>query len=245
MARRADRARRRCSATRGHDARDDGVAPCHPRSGASGQDVGRDRPAQRRSAGRGCRARVVAAGLRRRRRRLRRTMGAARRVDRGTAAPVASRCRAVRRALLLLRRDQPRAAPDARGRAADLDRELGFGRRAPSRRPRSADGWLASAYNTTPELFREAWARLRGLLAAHGKDPGSFPNALGDDVVPHHREPRPRPIESCASGWCRRSTAPRTCCASVCRSARPSCSPRSSRRSRGRRPARLRVAGRR
>ena len=46
------------------------------------------------------------------------------------------------------------------------------------RTARLADGWLASAYNTTPELFAEAWARLQDLLPAHGKDPASFPNAL-------------------------------------------------------------------
>ena len=43
---------------------------------------------------------------------------------------------------------------------------------------RLADGWLASAYNTTPELFGEAWGVLRAKLAEHGKDPASFPNAL-------------------------------------------------------------------
>jgi len=43
---------------------------------------------------------------------------------------------------------------------------------------RLGDGWLASAYNTTPTVFGDAWADLRGLLAAHGKDPASFPNAL-------------------------------------------------------------------
>ncbi|MGA8369681.1 MAG: LLM class flavin-dependent oxidoreductase [Acidimicrobiales bacterium] len=46
------------------------------------------------------------------------------------------------------------------------------------RTARLADGWLASAYNTTPTLFGEAWAQLQGLLPSHGKDPGSFPNAL-------------------------------------------------------------------
>jgi alkanesulfonate monooxygenase SsuD/methylene tetrahydromethanopterin reductase-like flavin-dependent oxidoreductase (luciferase family) len=46
------------------------------------------------------------------------------------------------------------------------------------RTARLADGWLASAYNTTPTLFAEAWARLRDLLATHGKDPEAFPNAL-------------------------------------------------------------------
>src|SRR5215831_16162738 len=33
---------------------------------------------------------------------------------------------------------------------------------------RLADGWLASAYNTTPQLFGESWRALRTTLAAHG-----------------------------------------------------------------------------
>jgi alkanesulfonate monooxygenase SsuD/methylene tetrahydromethanopterin reductase-like flavin-dependent oxidoreductase (luciferase family) len=41
-----------------------------------------------------------------------------------------------------------------------------------------ADGWLASAYNTTPTLFAAGWSQLQDLLSSHGKDPGSFPNAL-------------------------------------------------------------------
>jgi alkanesulfonate monooxygenase SsuD/methylene tetrahydromethanopterin reductase-like flavin-dependent oxidoreductase (luciferase family) len=43
---------------------------------------------------------------------------------------------------------------------------------------RLADGWLASAYNTTPELFRDAWRGLRSTLPDHSKDPATFPNAL-------------------------------------------------------------------
>jgi alkanesulfonate monooxygenase SsuD/methylene tetrahydromethanopterin reductase-like flavin-dependent oxidoreductase (luciferase family) len=46
------------------------------------------------------------------------------------------------------------------------------------RTARLADGWLASAYNTTPTLFAETWEHLQDLLPSHGKDPGSFPNAL-------------------------------------------------------------------
>lgn len=46
------------------------------------------------------------------------------------------------------------------------------------RTARLADGWLASAYNTTATLFAAAWSQLQGLLPSHGKDPGSFPNAL-------------------------------------------------------------------
>jgi alkanesulfonate monooxygenase SsuD/methylene tetrahydromethanopterin reductase-like flavin-dependent oxidoreductase (luciferase family) len=46
------------------------------------------------------------------------------------------------------------------------------------RTARRGDGWLASAYNTTPALFGESWAHLRELLPEQGKDPESFPNAL-------------------------------------------------------------------
>jgi alkanesulfonate monooxygenase SsuD/methylene tetrahydromethanopterin reductase-like flavin-dependent oxidoreductase (luciferase family) len=43
---------------------------------------------------------------------------------------------------------------------------------------RLGDGWLASAYNTTPELFADARARLGGHLHERGKDAASFPNGL-------------------------------------------------------------------
>ena len=46
------------------------------------------------------------------------------------------------------------------------------------RTARLADGWLASAYNTTPTEFAVAWATLQQLLADEGKDAGTFPNAL-------------------------------------------------------------------
>ena len=41
-----------------------------------------------------------------------------------------------------------------------------------------ADGWLASGYNTTPELFARGWKQLQEFLIAAGKDPTSFPNAI-------------------------------------------------------------------
>jgi alkanesulfonate monooxygenase SsuD/methylene tetrahydromethanopterin reductase-like flavin-dependent oxidoreductase (luciferase family) len=44
---------------------------------------------------------------------------------------------------------------------------------------RLGDGWLASAYNTTPATFAEAWSRLGELLATRGRDAAMFPNALG------------------------------------------------------------------
>jgi alkanesulfonate monooxygenase SsuD/methylene tetrahydromethanopterin reductase-like flavin-dependent oxidoreductase (luciferase family) len=40
---------------------------------------------------------------------------------------------------------------------------------------RLADGWLASAYNTTPELFADAWSQLQSLLGSRAAE---FPNAL-------------------------------------------------------------------
>ena len=43
---------------------------------------------------------------------------------------------------------------------------------------RLGDGWLASAYNTTPDGFRAAKESLSERLDSHGRDPGRFPNAL-------------------------------------------------------------------
>jgi alkanesulfonate monooxygenase SsuD/methylene tetrahydromethanopterin reductase-like flavin-dependent oxidoreductase (luciferase family) len=43
---------------------------------------------------------------------------------------------------------------------------------------RLGDGWLASAYNTTPGMFAEAWSMVGDLLSVRGRDAGTFPNAL-------------------------------------------------------------------
>src|SRR5829696_8587058 len=43
---------------------------------------------------------------------------------------------------------------------------------------RAGDGWLASAYNTTPERFSEGRAALRHALEERGRNPDGFPNAL-------------------------------------------------------------------
>jgi alkanesulfonate monooxygenase SsuD/methylene tetrahydromethanopterin reductase-like flavin-dependent oxidoreductase (luciferase family) len=54
-----------------------------------------------------------------------------------------------------------------------------WGSRAGLRRvARFGDGWLASAYNTTPEGFRAAKESLSEELRARGRDPDQFPNAL-------------------------------------------------------------------
>src|SRR5215218_3873553 len=47
-----------------------------------------------------------------------------------------------------------------------------------SRVARLADGWLASAYNTTPEQFAAARESLRAKLVECGRDAEGFPNAL-------------------------------------------------------------------
>ena len=46
------------------------------------------------------------------------------------------------------------------------------------RTARLGDGWLASAYNTTPKAFADARSRLELHLHAAGKDPNHFPNAI-------------------------------------------------------------------
>ena len=51
--------------------------------------------------------------------------------------------------------------------------QAGLGRVA-----RLGDGWLASAYNTTPEAFAAARRTLSKRLRAVGKDPARFPNAI-------------------------------------------------------------------
>jgi len=43
---------------------------------------------------------------------------------------------------------------------------------------RLADGWLASGYNTTPELFAKGWQQLQEFLVIAGREPSTFPNAI-------------------------------------------------------------------
>jgi alkanesulfonate monooxygenase SsuD/methylene tetrahydromethanopterin reductase-like flavin-dependent oxidoreductase (luciferase family) len=56
------------------------------------------------------------------------------------------------------------------------------------RAARLGDGWLASAYNTTPDGFAAGWARARELLDEHGRDPDGFGNALA--TMWFHVDPR-------------------------------------------------------
>jgi probable F420-dependent oxidoreductase len=43
---------------------------------------------------------------------------------------------------------------------------------------RLADGWLASGYNTTPELFAQAWLDVQAAVAARGRDVAPFKNGI-------------------------------------------------------------------
>jgi alkanesulfonate monooxygenase SsuD/methylene tetrahydromethanopterin reductase-like flavin-dependent oxidoreductase (luciferase family) len=47
-----------------------------------------------------------------------------------------------------------------------------------ARTARAGDGWLASAYNTTPERFAAGRTRLARALRDRGRDPNGFPNGL-------------------------------------------------------------------
>jgi len=43
---------------------------------------------------------------------------------------------------------------------------------------RLADGWLASGYNTTPDVFAQAWLDVQAELTARGRDLARFPNGI-------------------------------------------------------------------
>ena len=61
----------------------------------------------------------------------------------------------------------------------------------------AADGWLASAYNTTPARFADARARLDGHLVAAGRDPATFPDAVATTwmYVTHDADEAARVLE--------------------------------------------------
>lgn len=48
---------------------------------------------------------------------------------------------------------------------------------------RQGDGWLASAYNTTPQRFAASLARLMSFLEAEGRDPAGVSNALATTML--------------------------------------------------------------
>jgi alkanesulfonate monooxygenase SsuD/methylene tetrahydromethanopterin reductase-like flavin-dependent oxidoreductase (luciferase family) len=71
---------------------------------------------------------------------------------------------------------------------------------------RLGDGWLASAYNATPETFAERLGSLGEALVSCGRDPAGFPNALATmflHVTEDEREAR-RVIEDLVAPAVRR-----------------------------------------
>jgi len=46
------------------------------------------------------------------------------------------------------------------------------------RAARLGDGWLASGYNTTPEVFAQAWLDVQAQLTANGRDVARFENGI-------------------------------------------------------------------
>ena len=81
-----------------------------------------------------------------------------------------------------------------------------WGSRAGLRRvSRLADGWLASGYNTTPELFAQCWEQLQEFLVADGREPSSFSNAIAT-MCSISQKTRGMPNECCMKSWLRRST---------------------------------------
>ena len=47
---------------------------------------------------------------------------------------------------------------------------------------RHSDGWLASGYNLTPEMFTVRRRRLLSYIEDAGRDPSDFPTGVGEDV---------------------------------------------------------------
>jgi alkanesulfonate monooxygenase SsuD/methylene tetrahydromethanopterin reductase-like flavin-dependent oxidoreductase (luciferase family) len=70
------------------------------------------------------------------------------------------------------------APPVRRGRSVELWVGSWGSRAGLARVARLADGWLASAYNTTPEVFAEGRVRLAEELERQGRPAEDFPNAL-------------------------------------------------------------------
>ena len=103
-------------------------------------------------------------------------------------ALVASRQRAVRRPLLLDRGRRPRAAPAQPYGPADLDRQLGVRRRPPARRPPRRRLAGVRVQHHAQRVRRTRGRACASKLPGKGRDAETFPNALGDDVVLHHRD---------------------------------------------------------
>ena len=74
-------------------------------------------------------------------------------------------------------RRHSRVGTGGRPAPTDLAGDLGSDRRIAATAP-LADGWLASAYNATPDQYAAARTRLDGHLRSNGREPSTFPDAV-------------------------------------------------------------------
>ena len=180
---------------------DNGVAAGHPRTGAAGQDAGRHRPTQPRTAGRRRRSRLVRAGLQLPSastspsdgRASTRRSARSRALWRADATPFVGRFYSTEGIRLDPHPTHQEGPPIWVG---SWGSEAGLRRTA-----RLADGWLASAYNTTPTEFGEAWAPTAGPAPRPRQGPRGLPQRARDHVVLHHGQPgRSRPSHAGTDG---------------------------------------------
>ena len=83
--------------------------------------------------------------------------------------------------------DAQLARPAPARRSPDLDRELGLARRSAGASRGSGDGWLASAYNTTPTASAPRSSRCPSSSTPAARDPDRVPQRARDDVDLDHR----------------------------------------------------------
>ena len=191
VARRADRARRGDGALGRHDAGDDGRARGGARPGAARQDAWARSTA---CPAVGCvvarRSGLVAPTT------TRPSGSTSPSAGRGSTRRSArsARCGATTASRSSAASTRPRASrwsPGRHNRGGPPIWVGSWGSDAGLRRvARLADGWLASAYNTTPELFGDAWHAPPGAARGPREGPRHVPERAGDDVVLHHRRPR-------------------------------------------------------
>ena len=122
--------------------------------------------------------RILAGGLRRRRHRVPGAMATLRRGGAGAARPAPRRRRRGSRAsstppATVVLEPRPAQRPGPPIWVASWGSPAGLRRVA-----RLGDGWLASAYNTTPERFREGLDRLAEERRRAGKAPAPLPSAV-------------------------------------------------------------------
>lgn len=168
---------------RGRAALHHGGQPGGSWTGGAGEGPGRPGHHLGRSGGGGSRSRVVGSRTCECRRPVRRAMEALRRGCERRAGAVARR---VVPRVVLRRRRAPRTSLAPARRSTPLGGS--WGSTAGLRRAaRLGDGWLASAYNITPDQFGERWARVQAMLVETGCLRVLAGRARQDRFVPRRR----------------------------------------------------------